>query len=393
MQKSLDIPAPPARVGAALLAVASLTVMANATIAPALPGLRQTFGDVAQATTLVGLVMTLPSLFIVLTAAVSGVCVDRFGRRPVMLTGLLLYGIAGASGAFVDSLPAMLIGRAFLGAGNGALMTAAIAMIGDLYQGRAREQFVGIQGATLSGSAVLFMVTGGLLAEFSWRYPFLAYASALAMVPVVWTMLPETLPVRIAGQAPSTDRLPVATLAVLGPIAFLAMVAFYLSLVPTLLAFRLVEIDVTSPAVAGVVAATTTGTMALVALQYARVRQHLSPFAIHTVVFAFVAAGYCIIGAASSLPMTVVGASISGLGLGLLFPNNNSLLFAKTSPAVRGRAAGIMSTCVFSGQFASPLVSGPMADRFGYAMTFQVVGVACAVIALVALAIALKSDA
>jgi MFS family permease len=388
MQKMLEASVPPVRVAATLLAVASLTVMANATIAPALPGLRDTFAEVPYATTLVGLVMTLPSLFIVLTAAVSGMVADRIGRRPVMIAGLLLYGIAGASGAFVDGLPAMLIGRAFLGAGNGALMTSALAMIGDLYQGPARERFVGVQGATLASSGVLFMISGGLLAELGWRYPFLAYAAALALIPFVRVLLPETLPEKKVGGEGTKERLPVATLAVLGPIAFLAMVAFYL--VPTQLPFRLLDVGVKSPSVAGLAIASNTLTMALVALSFARVRRVLSPFAIHTLVFVLMAAGYTVVGWSGSLAGTVAGAAIAGAGLGLFFPNNNSLLYARTPPSVRGRAAGIMTTCVFSGQFASPLVSGPIAERVGYGATFEIVAVGCVVVGLVTGLVALR---
>ena len=59
---------PPAIVGAALLAVASLGVMANALVSPALPHMREAFADIPHINTLIGLVVTLPSLGIVLTA-------------------------------------------------------------------------------------------------------------------------------------------------------------------------------------------------------------------------------------------------------------------------------------------------------------------------------------
>ena len=70
--------APPLGVTLAILGISSLTVMANATIAPALPGLRDHFGDTPGIETLAGLVVTLPSLFVVLTAGLFGILVDRF---------------------------------------------------------------------------------------------------------------------------------------------------------------------------------------------------------------------------------------------------------------------------------------------------------------------------
>ncbi|MEO2005614.1 MAG: MFS transporter, partial [Candidatus Poribacteria bacterium] len=87
-----------------LLVVSSLTVMAGATIMPALPAMREHFSDVRGAEMWVSLVLTMPALFIVLWAPVAGVIVDRYGRKRLLVASVVLYAVAGGSGCVADSL-------------------------------------------------------------------------------------------------------------------------------------------------------------------------------------------------------------------------------------------------------------------------------------------------
>lgn len=63
-------------VTAAVLLLAAMTMMANATISPSLPGLRDHYAHVPGIDTLAGLVVTLPSLAVVLTASLMGALAD-----------------------------------------------------------------------------------------------------------------------------------------------------------------------------------------------------------------------------------------------------------------------------------------------------------------------------
>ncbi len=371
--------APPAVVGAALLAVASLTVIANATIAPSLPGLKETFRDTPYVTTLVGLVMTLPSLGIVLTAAIGGWLCDRYGRRPVMLGALTLYAVAGASGAFASSLTAILIGRMALGVGIGGTMTSAMAMIADRYHGAARQRLLGTQAAVMSGAGMLFLLIGGALGELGWRYPFLVYLSALAMIPVALVWLREPQRVADATNA-DVEQLPVGILALVGSTAMLSMIVFYL--IPTKLPFLLKDVGITSPLLSGIAVAVSNLTMASLALSYPRMQARLRPFPTYALIFGLTALGFVIIATSRSYAAVLIGSAIAGAGYGWLFPINNALVMERTPASMRGRASGILTTSIFLGQFLSPLVSGPLVDRWDVATTFASFSVACLLITL-----------
>ena len=369
---------PGAFIGGLLLAVASLTVIANAAVAPSMPGLRDTFKDVAHVNTLVGMVITLPSLGIVLTAGIGGWLCDRFGRRPVMLTALILYGIAGVSAYFAQSLWQILAGRLLLGIGIGGTMTATMAMIGDLYHGSARIKFMSTQPVVMSGASVLLVLIGGVLGEISWRYPFVVYAVTFAMFPLVYAYLRET-PRSAAAVTPGDDVFSVRLFLVIGLTALLSMIMYYL--LPTRLPFLLRDLGIYSPSLGGAAVAVGAFTMAACASQFPRFGAGLRPSTVYALLFALTALGFWIIWGASSLTMVLVGSAVAGLGYGWLFPVNNILLMERASPAVRGRAAGFHTTSIFLGQFLSPVLTGPVAERTGEARTFLIFGSISAVIA------------
>jgi MFS family permease len=369
---------PSAVVGAALLAVASLGIMANATVAPALPGLTAAFRDTPQINTLAGLVITLPSLGIVLTAAVAGWLCDRFGRQRVMLASLVLYGLAGLSALAAQTLWQVLIGRMLLGIAIGGTMTSSISMIGDMYQGAARIRFMSTQAAVMSASSMVFLVVGGLLGELGWRYPFLVYAAGFMMIPVALALLSETRPA--VPLAATHDRIDLKPLLMIGATAILCMALYYL--MPTRLPFHLQSLGVTSPTVAGLAIATGALTMSIMALSYSRTGARLPPYVVYAVIFALTAVGYGLIAMAESLPLVFLGAAIAGAGNGWLFPINNILIMERTPPHQRGRGTGFHTTCIFSGQFLSPVLSGPLVDRISVGGTFGVFAAAAGVLAL-----------
>ena len=85
---------------ATLLAAAMMTIMAGATIAPGLPGMLEQFKSIPGADLLVRLVITTTALAVAIAAPFAGLLADRIGRKPLLVFGLILYVIAGTSGAY-----------------------------------------------------------------------------------------------------------------------------------------------------------------------------------------------------------------------------------------------------------------------------------------------------
>ena len=370
---------PPSRaVTMAVLGLSSMTIMANATVASSLPGLREHYADVPHIDTLAGLIVTLPSLAIVLSAGLMGVLIDRWDRQKLLLVTAALYCIGGTSGLWAESLWGMLAGRLALGLGVAGTMNLGMTWASDLWHGPARARFLGWQGAAISGAGIVFMLAGGALASLHWRGAFAVYAmilpiAALALVvlgPSARQMREER--VRPADRRTSTDRFPWAAYAFIAPLAFLFQTAFYVT--PTRLPFHLDALGVTSPLVVGALMAALVAVSAPVSLMYGRIRARLSAMTIFGLSFALIGLGFLAHATASGWQGVLVGSMIGGLGMGISMPNYTTWFMARVPASMRGRASGLLTTAFFLGQFASPLVSAPLVAAFGLAGTFAVVG-------------------
>lgn len=377
--------APPNRaVTLAVLGLASMTIMANATVASSLPGLRAQYADVPHIDTLAGLIVTLPSLAIVLSAGLMGVLIDRWDRQKLLLVTALLYAVGGTSGLWAESLWGLLAGRLALGLGVAGTMSLGLTWAGDLWQGPARARFLGLQGAAISAAGIVFMLLGGVLASYHWRGAFAVYALILPIAALAFTALgPSARRIAADRDRPkpvrsSADRFPWAAYAFIAPLAFLFQTAFYVT--PTRLPFHLEALGTTSPMVVGALMAALVCVSAPVSLMYGRIRQRLSAMTIFGLSFVLIGAGFLAHATASDWRGVLSGSLIAGLGMGISMPNYTTWFMARVPASMRGRASGLLTTAFFLGQFASPLMSAPLVAWLGLAGTFAAVGMALVVL-------------
>ena len=98
MSHSLNPPHAPqagAIQGIIIALTAFLPILAIVSLAPAVPTLIQHFAGVPYVETLVPLMLTAPGLVIAIAGPCTGWLADKFGRRKLLLSATLLYGICG----------------------------------------------------------------------------------------------------------------------------------------------------------------------------------------------------------------------------------------------------------------------------------------------------------
>lgn len=112
-----------------------------------------------------------------------GALTDSFGRRPVILAGLLLFTGASIGCALAQSLPQLLLFRALQGMCAGTGIVAGRAMIRDIYSGHQAQRVMSMVTMIFGLAPAIAPVLGGWLEVwFGWRsiFFFLAlFASAL----------------------------------------------------------------------------------------------------------------------------------------------------------------------------------------------------------------------
>lgn len=375
-----DVPQPGRRLTVSVLLLASMTIMANATIAPSLPGLKAHFADVPGIDTLAGLIVTLPSLSIMLSASLVGALADRVNRQMLLALAALAYAVGGTAGLWAETLPQLLAGRVVLGLGVAGTMTLSMAWAADLWQGEARARYMGLQGAAMSGGGIVVMLLGGALATLHWRGAFAVYALVLPIALLALSALApharahaETRDARRAQQAAAPrEAFPWRAFAVVAPLAFLFMVTFYV--MPTRLPFLLAELGMTNTLVTGAIMASMTLASMPGALMYGQVRRFLSPMGIFAASYLLMGLGLLIISQAQSAGLIVLGSLVAGVGMGPSMPNYTTYFMGFVPASQRGRASGLLTTAFFAGQFASPLVSAPLVAAFALRGAFEMMG-------------------
>jgi AAHS family 4-hydroxybenzoate transporter-like MFS transporter len=134
------------------------------------------------------------SIGILVGALSSGPIGDRFGRKPLLLVSIAIFGLASLLSALADSLQMLTVLRFFTGLGIGGSMPGTVALTGDYTPQRRRATvimatFTGAPAGGFLGGQVVAL----LLPHFDWRVIFvLGGAVPLLMLPALALWLPES---------------------------------------------------------------------------------------------------------------------------------------------------------------------------------------------------------
>jgi DHA1 family multidrug resistance protein-like MFS transporter len=157
---------------------------------------------------------------------------DRFGRKPILLVGVLGNALTQLFFGLATALWMLFAARILAGILSSATLPTAMAYIGDSTSDEDRGGGMGVIGAAMGVGMVLGPGLGGWLAAGSLSTPFfLAAGLSLLALILIYALLPESLPEgqRVEASAEHGSRWQELTGALFGPIGFLLVLAFLLS--------------------------------------------------------------------------------------------------------------------------------------------------------------------
>ncbi|MGI9434315.1 MAG: multidrug effflux MFS transporter [Geminicoccaceae bacterium] len=183
-----------------LVAVTALAPASLQIFIPALPAIQASFGSSAGLTQLV---LSLSILANAIATLAYGPLSDRYGRRPVMIAGMLIFIVGSTLCVIAPSIGFLIGARILQSAGAAAGMVLARAIIRDLYD---REQAASAIAYLTMAMVVAPMISplfGALLIDqFGWRAIFIAMTIlGVTLIWLVWLGLRETRPSKAAGEA------------------------------------------------------------------------------------------------------------------------------------------------------------------------------------------------
>jgi EmrB/QacA subfamily drug resistance transporter len=199
----------------AVLIVSLFTVnLDNTILNVALPTLaRELHADMSQ---LQWMVDAYVLLFAGLLLA-AGALGDRFGRRKIMLIGLVIFGTGSLASAFAPSAETLILLRAAMGVGGALIVPSTLSVTAHVFTMEERPKAIGIwTGVSGLGIVAGPVLAGWLLEHFAWGSIF------LINVPVVLISVAGTLALVPEGRSADAPKLDVggALLSIGGLIAF-----------------------------------------------------------------------------------------------------------------------------------------------------------------------------
>ncbi|MEA2071702.1 MAG: MFS transporter [Asgard group archaeon] len=366
--------------------MSTLTVMVGTPISPTINTMAQHFNSIPNIEFLTKLSLTIPALSFAIVAFLAGLIIDRLGRKPVLISCLFLYILAGTAGFYVDSIYIILGSRVVLGIALAGVINSTSTLIADYYRGEKRNHMIGLQIAIGAFGGVIFILIGGALADIAWNFPFLVYFFPVLLVPASIFILHEPQKENnniipdlqeekeernhVTDELMKNNPLEIITSYVL---IFIVMFVFYSE--PTQLSFYIVIIDpeVTNFMI-GLVMAIVNLVTGILSSLYKIIKKRLSIHVIFLLGFFFMGGGFLLLSYANSYWMLLLSTFVIGIGFGLNMPNLSLYVFNNTAPETRGRIFSGYNAMMLLGQFLSPLIFEPIIRATNFSFAFLIGG-------------------
>ena len=343
-----------------VLAASTLTLMALTALSSILNLLRQ---DLGLSASHAGFLVTVYAGSVALASPFVSIAIDRWGPKALLVTGLLVYGLSGGAGLFIDSYDPLVASRAVLGLGVAAIFSAVSVIIGQSYHGKDLQQMMGLRVSVNSFAAVVWPALGGWLGAFSWHAPFALYLVGIPLGLAILRWVPKSQ--AQAGPAGANKKVTFRTVISGQPIliavyALMFMGTFVLGTMAVYLPQLLERVGVSNTFTIGLYVSALTLSIAVISLLYGRIKTVLDYGAIAMIAVALWALGFAVIVLAPGKATILIAVVIIGIGPGLTLPATIAWASEIGPESLRGRITGNVTTFAYLGIFLAPVLLAPV---------------------------------
>ncbi|MBT3398783.1 MAG: multidrug effflux MFS transporter [Rhodospirillaceae bacterium] len=169
-------------------------------ILPVLPEIQRVF---AASSAVTQLTLTLGVVAMAISTIGYGPAADTFGRKPVLVFGLVLFIIGSAICIWSPSIEVLILGRIVQAIGGAAGMVVARATIRDMFSREDSARMIGQVMSVVVISPILSPVIGGFIVQFAgWQYVFIL-TTVMGAITLIFA-LPNIRETRVANAQTSS---------------------------------------------------------------------------------------------------------------------------------------------------------------------------------------------
>ncbi len=311
-----------------------------------------------------------------------GAASDRWGRKPLIILGLVIFGIGSIIAAESTSIFGLILGRAMQGAGT--ISAVILAMVGDLVRESQRPKSMAIVGVSIGSAFTLSLILGPLLDRWVGIGGIFWIAATLAAIGIalVLTAVPSAKKVKANAVEKPEDSHQTFKVLNLQLITFFAgTLVLHMMMTALFLAFPILFVDISEFTRLDIwkvyVPVVLASFLVMVPLIRYSTREHRSKnvMVLAGVVLVLAQSILYLSSDAESIVFLVVGLWLFFVGFNTLEALFPSITVGMAPQAMRGTVMGIFNTCTFVGAFLGGVFGGLVYTRHASTGVFLFSGI------------------
>jgi len=334
-----------------------------------------------------GIILATNSVAGMIGSTIGGAMADRFGRRGIILFGLVVSALSGLTLGFVNKFYMFYGLSVFVGLMGSVAQPAHQAMIADILPAEKRAEGFGMMRVITNFAWIIGPTIGGFLAHYNFLYLFLSDAViSIITALLVFRLLPETKPQpkekseheslwqTIGGyRVALLDRPYLAFI-----FASILMIFVYQQMYSTLSVY-LRNVHHVDPQFYGLIMSSSAVTVVLFQFGVTKIIKKYPPFLMMAAATFFYMIGFTMYGFVATVPLFIVAMIIITIGEMIGMPTSNVLAASFAPEEMRARYMAVFGLTWTVPSMIGPWAAGLVLDNYNPNYVWYIGGALCIV--------------